>query len=53
MCLNVTKLVIIGTDYYDIAQLLLFTIIVCSKNYTISIIGKENKKISQLMGKVG
>ena len=48
------KIVIISNDYCDIGQLLLLTIIVSSKNWTISIIVKEditvnrqNRSISQ------
>ena len=42
MCLNIAQLVMIRANYHNIAQLLLLTIIVSSKNYTVSIIDKEN-----------
>ena len=32
----------VNTNYHDITRLLFLTIIVISKNYTVSIIGKEN-----------
>ena len=40
MCLNIAKF-FISVNYHDIAQLLLLMIIVSSKYYMISIIGKE------------
>ena len=39
ICLNIAKLVMISFNYHNIAQLLLLTIIVSSKNCTISITG--------------
>ena len=39
ICLNIAKLVMISVNYHNIAQLLLLTIIVSSKNCTISITG--------------
>ena len=44
---NVSKHCTTGAIYHDIAQLLLLTIIVSDKNYTISIIDKENITINR------
>ena len=41
------KAVIIRGDYHDIGQLLLITIIVSSKNCTISIIVKQNITVNR------
>ena len=42
MCVKIRKIAMISGDYHDIRQLLFLTIIVSSKNCTISIIVKEN-----------
>ena len=47
MCLNTVKFVMISANYHDITRLLLVTIIVSSKNCTISIIGKENITVNR------
>ena len=47
MCLNITKLLMISANYHNITRLLLLTIIVSSKNYTISIIGKDNIMVNR------
>ena len=47
MCLNITKLLMISASYHDITRSLLLVIIVSSKNYTISIIGKENITVNR------
>jgi len=46
MCLNIAIKLVIRANYHDNAQLLLVMIIVSSKNYTISIIGKESITIN-------
>ena len=47
MCAKMRKIVMISNDYYDIGRLLLLTIIVSSKNWTISIIVKENITVNR------
>jgi len=47
MCLNIAIKLVICANYHDITQLLLLMIIVSSKNYMISIIGKENIMINR------
>ena len=42
MCVKMGKIVMISEHYHDIVRLLLLTIIVNSKNHTISIIVPEN-----------
>jgi len=47
MCLNIATKLVIHANYHNIVQLLLLTIIISSKNYMISIIGKENITINR------
>ena len=47
MCIKIGKLAIISDDYHDIGRLLLLTIIVNSKNWTILIIVKENITVNR------
>ena len=44
---NTPKLVMVSASYHDITRLLLLTIIVISKNYMISIIGKGNITVNK------
>ena len=46
MCIN-AKIIIIGNDYHDIRRLLLLMIIFNYKNWTISIIIKENITVNR------
>ena len=47
MCAKMRKIAMISDDYCDIGRLLLLTIIVSSKNWTISIIVKENITVNR------
>ena len=47
MCVKMGKLVIISDDYRNTGQLLLLTIIVSSKNFTILIIVKGNITVNR------
>ena len=47
MCVKIGKIAMINDDYCDIERLLLLTIIVSSKNWTISIIVKEDITINR------
>ena len=47
MCAKMRKIAMISDNYCDIGQLLLLTIIVSSKNWTISIIFKENITVNR------
>ena len=47
MCVKMGNIVMISDNYHDIGQLLLLTIIVSSKNQTISIIVKGNITVNR------